>query len=279
MWHTVFERRAKPVLACLVSLGVLAGCNIKTEADLAAARVPGDVRECDAPSQTACFFRNSPVKLVPEPVRIEGRRLAFFPIATELAFVDGRNRQWVAPARTLTDGASIPLIFVPIVGEPTDPAFVNAAAVHDAYCGIGNEAGPVYRSAPWQEVHRVFYDTLIVGGTPKPKAQLMYAAVYLGGPRWYPQSRREDVGLDLLPVPLRRAALVDTRTFIETTSPSFRQLMRYLEWKEWEIRKIVAGKDTPQPLPPPVIEESNEDGDLAPPITGGGGSAGAVQGP
>ncbi|MDU8929886.1 DUF1353 domain-containing protein [Alisedimentitalea sp. MJ-SS2] len=143
-----------------------------------------EIGTCVGSSAPSCRFRNSPVRLEQQAVRLPGRKLPFFPIAEELEFVDASNRSWIAPSKTLTDGASIPRIFVSIVGNPTSQEFTNAAAIHDAYCGVGNEAGPKFHTAEWRSVHRMFYDALRVGGTPETKAKIMYAAVYIGGPRW-----------------------------------------------------------------------------------------------
>ena len=140
----------------------------------------------------------------------------------------------------------------------------------------------------------MFYDTLVVGGTPEPKAQLMFAAVWLGGPRWYPRKdrpevsrgmlvssrSRPDISMELLPTALRRAALVDTRNFIESSKPSFANLLLYLKWKEWEMKRVASEKSGTPPVDPnaEVIAEETV-ADPISPITGGGGSAGAVQGP
>lgn len=277
MLQVLFQKQSFPRFFSLLALVLLAGC-VQTQADLAAARIAADPAECRAPASSACFFRNSPVQLLPEKVRIAGRPLDFFPIATELEFVDGRNKKWVAPIRTLTDGASIPQIFVPIVGDPRDPSFVNAAAVHDAYCGVGNEAGPVYHAATWQEVHRMFYDTLVVGGTAEPKAQLMFAAVWLGGPRWYPNNRRNETSMERLPASLRRTALVETRTFISANEPSFQQLILYLKWKEWQMKRSALGESDAPPFSPVETIEITDRGDATLPITGEGDPVVAVGG-
>ena len=117
------------------------------------------------------------------------RKADFYPTANELKFVDSEKHPWIAPKGTLTDGASIPPVFVSVIGSPTSQEFVNAAAIHDAYCGIGNEKLPQYHTETWQNVHRMFYDALRVGGTSPKKAKIMFAAVYLGGPRWHAQRR------------------------------------------------------------------------------------------
>jgi hypothetical protein len=169
----------------LTALVALAAC---TSAPDAARIAQNDVAltatPCDRADNPVCIFINSPVPLRQKPVRLFMRKNIFFPTAAPLEFIDARGRRWIAPESTLTDGASIPTLFVPMIGNPRSPEFINAAAMHDAYCGIGNEEGPKFHVKTWQEVHRMFYDALRVGGTPSIKAKIMYSAVYLGGPRW-----------------------------------------------------------------------------------------------
>lgn len=181
-----------------------------------------------------CAYLNSPVKVVDQPVELPRRPYKFFPLAEQLNFIDARSRDWVAPRGTLTDGASIPPIFVSLVGSPTAPEYVNAGAVHDAYCGVGNEGGANYHNAEWQAVHRMFYDALIASGTPDQRAKIMFAAVWLGGPRWNTYER-----LDLIPAGAKRAGLRKAMTYVQTSNPSLRQLERKLRriqqdlWNEY----------------------------------------------
>lgn len=141
---------------------------------------------CQQSANSICAFFNAPLALLTTPIRLFLRKANFYPMARDLQFVDSAQKTWVAPKGTLTDGASIPAVFVTMVGAPTSKEFVNAAAIHDAYCGIGNAELSQYHSEAWQDVHRMFYDALRVGGTPSRKAKIMFAAVYLGGPRWEP---------------------------------------------------------------------------------------------
>lgn len=147
--------------------------------------------ECGGPDQPTCQFFFGPYLLTNRPVALPRRGLPFYPLARRLGFVDSGNGRWVAPAGTLTDGASIPPIFVPVLGNPRSKEFANAAALHDAYCGVGNEDLREYQSRNWRAVHRMFYDALRVGGTDEIRAKIMFAAVWLGGPRW------GDIGRDL----------------------------------------------------------------------------------
>ena len=220
-------------LAIAMSAALFGCAPILATQDEIDARQALSARQCEGPSASGCLFINSPVKLRDEKVRVGSRQADFFPTAERLEFVDVERRLWVAPERTLTDGASIPRIFVPIVGSPTSQEFVNAAAIHDAYCGIGNEDLPEYHGAPWQDVHRMFYDALRVGGTEENRAKLMFAAVYLGGPRWNNPGRR----LDIVPDAYLRQALLRTQAFIDEKGPTLPELISYMEWLE---RKMIA---------------------------------------
>ena len=226
--------------------------------DLTGLTVQASNKECTGQSEAACYFRNSPVRLSTKKVVIPGRPYEFYPLAVQLEFVDGQDRKWIAPRNTLTDGASIPEVFVSVIGNPREAEFANAAALHDAYCGIGNEDGPVYHTQTWQDTHRLFYDGLIVGGTPELKAKLMFAAVWLGGPRWDPRTKREDRSMQRIPAALMQATLRDARFYIERSNPKLSQLVIYLE--EQEDRMIMA---MVQPEAPPievVVEEEEESG-------------------
>lgn len=102
----------------------------------------------------------------------------------EFVYVDSIGKEWVAPAGTITDGASIPQVFLSATGERLDGDYIDAAVIHDAYCQSDNLHLDTYQQEPWQYVHYVFYEALLTSGVPEQKAQIMYTAVYLGGPRW-----------------------------------------------------------------------------------------------
>lgn len=223
--------RLAPVAALL---SLLAAC-VPADLQTASETLPGNSRECPAGAGAGCYFRNSPVRLQPKTVEIPGRPYAFQPTARTLEFVDGAGRGWTAPVNTLTDGASIPPVFVPVVGNPRSREFANAAAMHDAWCGIGNEDGAVYHKARWQDVHRMFYDSLIVGGTPEITAKVMFAAVWLGGPRWAPVSGAADTRLERLPADVRRDGMKRAKAFIEREDPPMWRLVPYLQDIEREM--------------------------------------------
>ncbi|MDA7425773.1 DUF1353 domain-containing protein [Thalassococcus lentus] len=203
----------------------LSGCAVLTLEDLES--VDGPSVTCATNASGGCRFNLAPLRVLDTPVTIPRRPYKFFPTAEQLRFVDARGRQWVAPPRTLTDGASIPPIFTAIVGDPTSETFINAAAVHDAYCGVGNETGANFQNGRWEDVHIMFYDGLVAGGTPDLTAKLMFAAVWLGGPRW-----NTTFDLSHVPVDRKQQAMRETKAFIESTDPEFKKLLRYL--RKWQ---------------------------------------------
>lgn len=204
--------------------------------------------ECRGMGSVKCAFFGAPVQVDGVPVQMPGRPYTFFRTAAPLNFTDARQSQWQAPPATLTDGASIPQIFVHIVGNPTSPEFTSPAAVHDAYCGVGNDGLATYQSRRWQDTHAMFYDALRASGVPEIKAKTMFAAVYLGGPRWpappAPAFGFYDgpvVDLNLgnganrnlsdVPIPAMQRALRQTIAWIESqpTPPSRRQIELYID--------------------------------------------------
>lgn len=205
---------------------------------------------CATRPEQGCNFDRSPLRVLPEPVTIPPRAYQFFPTADSLTFIDSRGRSWVAPRRTLTDGASIPPIFVSIVGDPTSREFINAAAVHDAYCGIGNENGANFHNGRWEDVHIMFYDALVAGGTDKTRAQIMFAAVWLGGPRW-----RTSRDLSHVPTTRKQLAMRQTLSYIEASRPKLPALLKYLELQERTLLSEYPRYDEPDE---PIVDESPE---------------------
>lgn len=256
--------RKSPRISVAAILGVVAlSACVDLESQLRDQTNRTSASEC---ANEGCFFVNSPVKTLPQAVRIPGRAAPFFPTANALAFVDNDNTRWTAPKFTLTDGASIPRLFQPFVGDALTPSFRNAAALHDAYCGIGNELLPEYHADRWQKVHRMFYDTLVVGGTPKPKAKVMFAAVWLGGPRWY-QNKQPDNRLASVPDDIKIEAFLQTKSYIEHRNPDLPDLIDFLSWREaWmqaQVNDQRAGTGTqdsaPQPVPKPEDDKGTDD--------------------
>lgn len=214
------------IISCCFSLLLLAACDPARISPVSSQAPSGPV--CAGQGSERCQFVNGPVKLTQDPVKLATRRALFYPMADELDFVDGKADVWQAPKGTLTDGASIPRVFVKIVGNPTSKQFAQAAAIHDAYCGIGNENGAKYHTRPWPQVHRMFYDALRVGGTPEYKAKVMFAAVWLGGPRWGDWDR----GLLDVSGGEKQKILLQAQDLIGAQNPSVDDLIGFLSQAE-----------------------------------------------
>jgi hypothetical protein len=91
-------------------------------------------------------------------------------------YIDPGQRNWTVPKDAQGDGASIPRPLWSIIGSPLSGRYRDASIIHDFYCSKRNRL--------WKDVHRVFFDAMITSGVSIGKAKVMYAGVYLGGPRW-----------------------------------------------------------------------------------------------
>lgn len=116
--------------------------------------------------------------------RFEGNVVATWPLherrvmvlTEDFTYVAPDGVRWKAPKGAKVDGASIPRVFWTIVGSPYVGEYRRASVVHDVAC---NE-----EKRSWQSVHRMFYTAMRADGVSEAKAKLMYAAVYMGGPKW-----------------------------------------------------------------------------------------------
>ncbi len=186
----------------------------------------------DDTASPLCRFENAPAQISDTQVILADRPHPFSELLAPLRFTDSRGVLWTAPPATLTDGASIPTIFVPLIGDPRSPEFLAAASLHDAYCGLGNEALPQYHQRSWQETHRMFYDSLRAAGVPATKAKTMFAAVYLGGPRWEDPSR----SLADVPDARLREEMEHCITFIEKEDPDLAEIEDWMRRREPALR-------------------------------------------
>src|SRR5439155_17631427 len=50
------------------------------------------------------------------------------------AYIDAKGKEWVAPANSVVNGASIPASLWSVVGGPYEGQYRNASVVHDVYC-------------------------------------------------------------------------------------------------------------------------------------------------
>ena len=94
----------------------------------------------------------------------------------EFHFYDSEGTDWVVHQGDITNGASIPKILKPIVGQSFQETYLPASVLHDVYC--------VSRTRTWQKTARMFYQAMTTNGVPWYKAYPMYLAVISFGPHW-----------------------------------------------------------------------------------------------
>lgn len=94
----------------------------------------------------------------------------------DIIFTDSNGLEWLAPADSSIDGASIPRFFWRVIGSPFIGKYRRPSVLHDVYCAN--------KSRPAQETHDMFLEAMIADGVQKSKAGIMYNAVDTLGPRW-----------------------------------------------------------------------------------------------
>jgi hypothetical protein len=122
---------------------------------------------------TSCF-RGLPAILEDIPGSVPLKKT----LKSELYFTDPTGTVWKANVGDITDGASIPEVFVPLVGDRFEPDFLPAAIIHDHY------TDDEHKVRLWTDTARVFYQAMVTNQTPISKAKVMYYAVYTFGPHW-----------------------------------------------------------------------------------------------
>ena len=122
---------------------------------------------------TSCF-RGLPAVLEEVPGSVPLKKT----LKSDLYYTDSTGTVWKANTGDVTDGASIPDVFVPLVGDRFEPDFLPAAIIHDHYTNDDHKV------RPWTDTARVFYQAMVTNQTPVSKAKVMYYAVYVFGPHW-----------------------------------------------------------------------------------------------
>ena len=92
-----------------------------------------------------------------------------------LVFVDKHSVPWAAMPGRIINGASIPWFFRRLF-----PCYIGsyrrASVLHDVACED--------KDRPSWQVHRMFHEVMIYDGTGPVKAWLLWAAVWIFGPRF-----------------------------------------------------------------------------------------------
>jgi hypothetical protein len=94
----------------------------------------------------------------------------------DFSYIDPKGTKWTAPKGSITDGASIPRPLWSLVGGPFEGQYREAAVIHDYFCET--------RTAPHQDVHRIFYYATRAAGVSEFYSKVLYSGVVWGGPKW-----------------------------------------------------------------------------------------------
>jgi hypothetical protein len=91
----------------------------------------------------------------------------------KLIFIDNKGVEWLAPKKSIVDGASIPRFLWVFVGSPYSGKYRRASVIHDVYY--------TNKSVPRKQVDKMFYEAMRVDGVDYFKAKYMYFGVRVGG--------------------------------------------------------------------------------------------------
>lgn len=110
-------------------------------------------------------------KLVLEP-----REKPLYEVMENFSYKDKKGIVWTTTKGYKTNGASIPRLLWPVIGDPYGGGYIKSAVIHDQACDE--------KKRTWQDTHRVFFDAMLEEGVSPTRAYIMYAAVYRYGPKW-----------------------------------------------------------------------------------------------
>lgn len=179
---------------------------------------------------TASFAQNDNFgKFVSNPI-VEFIEDGKVKLANEVAYIDPKGRKWKAPIGYVSNGASIPQLFYTPVGGPLSGNYRDAALIHDYYCEKWKVLWPDKFHRDWREVHRTFYYAMRARGVSSAKAKLMYAAVFIAGPRWTWQNGKVrelnlvERALNMYAVPETKKMAQQAEQYIKQNDPTLDQI-------------------------------------------------------
>jgi hypothetical protein len=157
-------------------------------------------------------------------------------LVTELRYTDPKGEVWVAPAGSVTDGASIPRYLWSIMGGPFEGQYRNASVLHD----VAYEK----KKRPWQDCDRMFYYAMRCSGVSAVEAKTMFYALYKFGHHWrFPIKRAKPVKFEgqlvaraePIPraIPVNPAEINEARDWIQNADPSLEQIEQRANTEAW----------------------------------------------
>lgn len=104
-------------------------------------------------------------------------------LTRRFVYVGPDRRRWVAPVGLIFDGASIPRAMWPIIGNPLQDDYRDAAVIHDAAYQA--------QASSREDADKAFYTAMRASGVSFIKAQTIYRAVRLFGWAAWANKQRE----------------------------------------------------------------------------------------
>ena len=157
-------------------------------------------------------------------------------LVTELRYTDPKGEVWVAPAGSVTDGASLPRYLWTLMGGPFEGQYRNASVLHDAAYEKHNR--------PWQDCDRMFYYAMRCSGVNAVEAKTMYYALFKFGHHWkFPIKKAKPVKYEgqlvargeEIPraIPVDPAQINQAKDWISNTDPSLEQIEQRAQTEAW----------------------------------------------
>jgi Protein of unknown function (DUF1353) len=157
-------------------------------------------------------------------------------LVTELRYTDPKGQVWVAPAGSVTDGASLPRYLWSIMGGPFEGQYRNAAVLHDVAYEQHNR--------PWQDCDRMFYYAMRCSGVNAVEAKTMYYALFKFGHHWkFPIKKAKPVKYEgqlvargeEIPraIPVDPVQIDQAKDWISSADPSLEQIEQRAQTEAW----------------------------------------------
>ena len=157
-------------------------------------------------------------------------------LITELRYTDPKGEVWVAPAGSVTDGASLPRYLWSLMGGPFEGQYRNASVLHDAAYEKHNR--------PWQDCDRMFYYAMRCSGVNAVEAKTMYYALFKFGHHWkFPIKKAKPVKYEgqlvargeEIPraIPVDPAQINQAKDWISNSDPSLEQIEQRAQTEAW----------------------------------------------
>jgi hypothetical protein len=144
----------------------------------------------------------------------DGRKVT---LKQPFGYVDPAGITWDVPDGYQTDGASVPTVlwalYPPFTGE-----YRSAAVIHDYYCDT--------KERSWEDTHKVFYFAMRAANVAEKTAKIMYAAVYMFGPRWGPGTGPGQRNASLKATPEQQEVVVkELEALVDKENPDLDRLL------------------------------------------------------